>query len=115
MALLLGSILLPAKWENRFPSPSTISAMERRRMKPSFSVKAFVNPLDDPILKQAFKEPVAFVGGVFAGLLRLDLNEEPLREWIAKTVEVAGIDAEGDAQGNAAEADDEGPQPIEIE
>lgn len=58
---------------------------------------------------------MAFVGGVFAGLLRLDLNEEPLREWIAKTVEVAGIDAEVDAQGNAADADDEGPQQIEIE
>ncbi|KAK1326288.1 UPF0426 protein [Acorus calamus] len=33
------------------------------------------------------KEPVAFMGEMFAGLLRLDLNEEPLKEWLTRTVE----------------------------
>jgi len=38
------------------------------------------------------QEPIAFFGGVFAGLLRLDLKEEPLREWVARTSEAAGLD-----------------------
>jgi len=27
-------------------------------------------------------QPVAILGGMFAGILRLDLNEEPLKEWV---------------------------------
>jgi len=37
---------------------------------------------------------VAFLGGIFAGILRLDLNEEPLKEWVTRTVEAAGISEE---------------------
>ncbi|KAK9057820.1 hypothetical protein SSX86_022658 [Deinandra increscens subsp. villosa] len=51
----------------------------------------FLNPSDERILKKAFKEPVAFMGGMFAGILRLDLNEDPLKEWVTKTVEASGI------------------------
>ncbi|KAI3743265.1 hypothetical protein L1987_60971 [Smallanthus sonchifolius] len=54
----------------------------------------FLNPSDDRILKKAFKEPVAFMGGVFAGVLRLDLNEDPLKEWVSRTVEACGIIAD---------------------
>ncbi|KAK7269017.1 hypothetical protein RIF29_21732 [Crotalaria pallida] len=78
-------------------------------------VKAFFyNPAQDPVLKEALKEPVAFLGGVFAGILRLDLNEEPLKEWITRTAEAAGIgkeeiDAEGSTTTEAA------PQEIQIE
>ncbi|KAL6320562.1 hypothetical protein AAG906_007641 [Vitis piasezkii] len=60
----------------------------------------------DPILQQALKEPVAFAGGVFAGLLRLDLNEDPLKEWVTRTVEASGISEE--------EIDDEGSKPEEV-
>jgi hypothetical protein len=49
------------------------------------------------------QEPVAFLGGVFAGLLRLDLNEDPLKEWVTRTVEVSGI-----AEENSTEESDEG-------
>lgn len=40
------------------------------------------------------QEPVAFMGGMFAGLLRLDLNEDPLKEWVTRTVEASGITKE---------------------
>ncbi|CAL0321079.1 unnamed protein product [Lupinus luteus] len=77
-------------------------------------VKAFLyNPAQDPVLKEALKEPVAFLGGVFAGVLRLDLNEEPLKEWITRTAEAAGISTEEtDAEETTTEA---APQEIQIE
>lgn len=58
------------------------------------------------------QEPLAFLGGVFAGLLRLDLNEEPLRDWVAKTAEAAGIDLN---DSEAADFDDAPPEDIQID
>ncbi|KAK2993081.1 hypothetical protein RJ640_027322 [Escallonia rubra] len=58
-------------------------------------------------------EPVAFMGGMFAGLLRLDLNEDPLKEWVSRTAEASGItEEEIKAQDFKPE---EAPQQIEIE
>jgi len=80
-----------------------------------FRVKASsCNPTDQPILKEALKEPVAFMGGLFAGLLRLDLNEDPLKEWVARTVESSGITAE-ELVTEGSESEDGSPQQIEIE
>ncbi|KAI4369917.1 hypothetical protein MLD38_018310 [Melastoma candidum] len=79
----------------------------------------FFNPADEPILKEALKEPVAFLGGVFAGILRLDLNEDPLKEWLTRTVEASGLAEEDISAGggsNQAEArEEDSPQQIEIE
>lgn len=58
------------------------------------------------------QEPIAFLGGVFAGLLRLDLNEEPLKDWVAKTAEAAGIDLD---ESRAADTDDSVPEDIRID
>ncbi|KAL4632838.1 hypothetical protein ACB092_04G080100 [Castanea dentata] len=84
--------------------------------KNRFKVKAFFfNPTDDPIIKQALKEPVSFMGGMFAGLLRLDLNEDPLKEWVTRTAEASGIveeEIDADAEGSKT---NEVPQQIEIE
>ncbi|PWZ40529.1 UPF0426 protein [Zea mays] len=109
-----------------------------RRRGAAGVVRAFFNPLgDERILREAIKfefqypfsrvydcmlakfilekEPVAFMGGVFAGLLRLDLNEDPLKEWISRTVEASGI-AEENSSEESSEADqNDAPQQIEIE
>ncbi|KAM7475258.1 hypothetical protein LguiB_022501 [Lonicera macranthoides] len=69
---------------------------------------------DEPIIKEVLKEPVAFLGGMFAGLLRLDLNEDPLKEWVTRTVEAAGITEEEIDSGDAGKTD-ESPEQIEIE
>lgn len=50
--------------------------------------------IEDPILREAIKEPVAFFGGVFAGLLKLDLEDEPLREWVENTSKASGVSTE---------------------
>lgn len=54
------------------------------------------------------------MGGIFAGLLRLDLNEEPLKEWVGRTVEASGITAE-EISKRDGEQEEETPQEIEIE
>ncbi|CAL9109106.1 UPF0426 protein [Musa troglodytarum] len=125
MAVLLNSSLFPVKWEKKFISnplipSSSCSDNNKSKRKSAVAVKrirACLNPFEDPILKDALKEPVAFMGGVFAGLLRLDLNEDPLRDWISKTVEASGIAADGeiDAEGAEVEAADDAPRQIEIE
>ncbi|GER38417.1 elongation factor 2 [Striga asiatica] len=74
----------------------------------------FPNPIQEPILKEALKEPVAFVGGIFAGLLRLNLNEEPLKEWVSRTVEASGLTLEEISKSPDADEEDV-PQQIEIE
>ncbi|XP_075481006.1 UPF0426 protein At1g28150, chloroplastic [Primulina tabacum] len=71
--------------------------------------------IQPPILKEALKEPVAFVGGIFAGLLRLDLNEEPLKEWVSRTVQAAGLSMEEIGRSDGVEAEETVPQQIEIE
>ncbi|CAK9156370.1 unnamed protein product [Ilex paraguariensis] len=53
------------------------------------------------------------MGGMFAGLLRLDLNEDPLKEWVTRTVEASGITEEAITSEDAKQ--EEIPQQIEIE
>ena len=37
------------------------------------------------------QEPVAFFGGVFAGALGLNLEEDPLRSWLQRTAADAQV------------------------
>ncbi|XP_062118064.1 UPF0426 protein At1g28150, chloroplastic isoform X1 [Humulus lupulus] len=96
-------------------SPSSTASLRSNRVR-----AFFFNPTDEPILKEAFKvlcspEPVAFMGGVFAGLLRLDLNDDPLKEWVSRTVEASGLtEEEIEAEGLKPE-EEEVPTQIEIE
>ncbi|CAH1429925.1 unnamed protein product [Lactuca virosa] len=116
----LSLIPLPscASWK----SVRTVGRKQVRRMSINctndFGAKAFfLNPSDERILKKAFKEPVAFMGGMFAGLLRLDLNEDPLKEWISRTVEASGMstDEEGEDESDPIKKSQESPQQIQIE
>ena len=34
------------------------------------------------LYQEAVKEPVAFFGGIMAGMLKLNLNDEPLASWL---------------------------------
>lgn len=91
---------------------STKLVTHKKNHQRSVEVRAFLDIQNDPIVKEALKEPVAFLGGIFAGLLRLDLNEEPLREWVAKTAEAAGIETENEPDSTSS---DDGPSEILIE
>ncbi|EFN60005.1 hypothetical protein CHLNCDRAFT_133169 [Chlorella variabilis] len=47
--------------------------------------------IDTQLLEAAVKEPVAFLGGVFAGFLALDMQKEPLKSWLQETAAEAGL------------------------
>lgn len=51
---------------------------------------------------------------MFAGLLRLDLKDDPLKEWVSRTVEASGI-SEEEIEAQGLNAEEEAPQQIEIE
>ncbi|XP_020081206.1 UPF0426 protein At1g28150, chloroplastic-like [Ananas comosus] len=117
----------PTTWEKRLPPPRfapsfldfTPEMKFAEKSKRGGKIRACFEPFEDqPIIKDAIKEPVAFMGGVFAGLLRLDLSEDPLKEWLARTVEASGIAVEGEINGeedSKEEAEGDSPQQIEIE
>lgn len=54
------------------------------------------------------------MGGMFAGLLRLDLKEDPLKEWVTRTVEASGI-TEEDIDAEGSQQEEQVPLEIEIE
>jgi hypothetical protein len=54
-------------------------------------IEQLADGIEDPILRLAVKDPVAFTGGMFAGALKLSLNEDPLRSWIERTSALAGV------------------------
>ncbi|XP_008240323.1 PREDICTED: UPF0426 protein At1g28150, chloroplastic [Prunus mume] len=104
-----------------FIKPSTLpkqlspTSSTKVRLGNNDGVKAFFfNPTEEPILREALKEPVAFMGGMFAGLLRLDLNEDPLKDWVSRTVEASGI-TEEEIDASGLEPEEEAPLQIEIE
>lgn len=66
------------------------------------------------------QEPVAFFGGLVAGLLRLDLQEEPLRDWVQRTSKAAGVDEPTSSAGISdgeiqLDDDDDAATEIDIE
>lgn len=86
------------------------SVSSHAKCLPNLQISALLNPQDDPIVKEALKEPLAFLGGVFAGVLRLDMNEDPLREWVTRTSSAAGVQG-----AEEAETIEETPEEIQIE
>lgn len=37
-----------------------------------------------PIFKQFAHHPASFIGGFFSGVLRLNLNDDPVKSWMAQ-------------------------------
>lgn len=66
-----------------------------------------------PFLQEMTRQPVAFVGGFVSGLLRLDLNQEPLKDWLAQQ-ETSGSGS-GDDDHSGTPPSNGGPQKISIE
>ncbi|KAL5703351.1 hypothetical protein ACHQM5_028452 [Ranunculus cassubicifolius] len=89
MALFLSSPPSIPVLKSRLVKTNSFPSSQRFQSSKRLTVKSCL--FEQPLLKEALKEPVAFFGGLFAGLLRLDLNEDPLREWISRTVEASGF------------------------
>ena len=69
----------------------------------------FIDELS-PIVKELGQQPLAFMGGLFAGVFRLDLSEDPLKSWL----ENQGADLSS-TRSNQGSSREDGPQSISIE
>lgn len=64
-----------------------------------------------PLFKELTGHPVAFLGGFFSGLLRLNLSEDPIRSWLdgqTGTATASGTTSSSNGRGR-------GPQSISID
>lgn len=64
-----------------------------------------------PVLQELVGQPVAFLGGFVSGVLRLDLNEDPVKSWLEnQNISMSDkSDHEGGSDSNS------GPQKISID
>ncbi|NJP11368.1 MAG: hypothetical protein HC866_19385 [Leptolyngbyaceae cyanobacterium RU_5_1] len=64
-----------------------------------------------PILKELSQQPVAFMGGLFSGLFRLNLSDDPVKAWLDKQSGVSYSSTTETHNGKKSS----GPQSISIE
>lgn len=60
-----------------------------------------------PLFKELTQQPVAFMGGLFSGLLRLNLSDDPIKSWLDKQ--------SGSSVYSATTRNGNGPQSISID
>lgn len=65
-----------------------------------------------PMVKELIQQPIAFTGGFFSGLLRLNLNDDPVKSWID---EQAGSSSYTPSPTGANNGKSTGPQSISID
>jgi len=66
-----------------------------------------------PLMNELTRQPVAFLGGFASGLLRLDLNEDPVKSWLAQ--QTGGAVATSSASNQRGDHNGSGPQKISID
>lgn len=65
----------------------------------------------NPILEEYIQKPLAFAGGFVAGLLKVNLTEDPIKSWLENTISTPGTSPPSSSHppnGN-------GPQTIDID
>lgn len=65
-----------------------------------------------PIFKELSGQPVAFLGGLFSGLFRLNLADDPVKTWLDRQ---AGKPASESSSTSNQNDKNSGPQTISIE
>jgi hypothetical protein len=65
-----------------------------------------------PILQELTREPIAFFGGFVSGLLKLNLNDDPIKTWLEKQ---AGTTVSSSSDSNNHNGNSGGPQSIQID
>ena len=66
-----------------------------------------------PLFKELMQNPVAFTGGLVSGLLRLDLNQDPVKSWLEK--QGASLDDNNSGPGPGSSGGSSGPTSISID
>ena len=65
-----------------------------------------------PVVKELIEQPIAFFGGFFSGILRLNLNDDPVKTWLEQQ---NGYTPTNGSITEANNGKSEGPQSITIE
>jgi hypothetical protein len=65
-----------------------------------------------PIFKELTQQPVAFLGGFFSGVFRLNLSDDPVKSWLDKQTGTTSYTAGTPGSENGKTS---GPQSISIE
>lgn len=65
-----------------------------------------------PLFKELMQSPVAFMGGLASGLLRLNLDQDPVKSWLEK--QGAAVDS-NDSDGSGGGPGSSGPTSISID
>jgi len=65
-----------------------------------------------PVLKEMIQSPVSFMGGFLSGILRLSLNDDPVKSWLDQQTGVS-TSSSSTSEGNNGRTS--GPQSISIE
>lgn len=64
-----------------------------------------------PVVRELTSHPVAFLGGFFSGLFRLNLADDPVKSWIDQQAGGVGyVSPDPSSNGNGS-----GPQSISID
>lgn len=64
-----------------------------------------------PIWKELSQQPVSFFGGLFSGLLKLNLTEDPVKSWLDQQAGISVSTTPGEVQNGKSS----GPQTISID
>lgn len=64
-----------------------------------------------PVAQKLLQQPIAFTSGFCSGLFKLDLNQAPLSDWLAKQ----GYNPDEIARQESNNNNGDGPQSISIE
>jgi hypothetical protein len=64
-----------------------------------------------PFMQELTRQPVAFLGGFVSGVLRLNLNEDPVKSWLEK--ENVNVPPQEDTPNGMGS--NNGPQKISID
>ncbi|KGF72117.1 hypothetical protein DO97_12300 [Neosynechococcus sphagnicola sy1] len=66
-----------------------------------------------PIMQGLVQQPVAFLGGFCAGVLRLNLEEDPIKSWLDQ--QIGGVSPSPTETQNGQNPKAKGPQTISID
>lgn len=65
-----------------------------------------------PIFKELTQQPIAFLGGFFSGVFRLNLSDDPVKSWLDEQISSTGYTSPATGTENGRSS---GPQSISID
>ncbi|MBC8121199.1 MAG: hypothetical protein H7Y22_05080 [Gemmatimonadaceae bacterium] len=68
-----------------------------------------------PLMRSLTDQPLPFLGGFVAGILRLNLTEDPVKNWLVEQMRQDGSNFTASSASVQNNGSGKGPQPIAID